>query len=48
MDSEDELNSVVSSEDLGGDGESSVEDFGAGEYFHDCLGCRCGRMSMWG
>lgn len=30
MDSDDELNSVISSEDIGGDGDSSVGDFGAG------------------
>jgi len=31
MDSDDEVNSVISSEDLGGDADSSVGDFGGGE-----------------
>ena len=30
MDSDDEFNSVVSSDDIGGDGDSSVGDFGTG------------------
>ena len=42
MDSDDEVNSVISSEDIGGDADSSVGDFGAGTSILDASHDRWG------